>query len=325
MIRNRIKHFGVIWSMLLLVLLSGYQVQAQFVASAALDSTHMMIGDQMKLRFSIQAPANTQISSINYSALEKDENVELLNNGNFDTLSQGNLTIFQKDLLFSVYDSGTFWVPAIQVKYQQGSVSKTATTNRIPIEVMTPVQDSVYLAPIKPIIKEALTLRDAIPYVVTVLLLILLVGSILYFVNRKGKEEAPPPPPRLVPAHDIANEKLVDLRNKKLWQNGEVKAYQSELTYIVREYLENRYGAQALESTTSEILDQLKALDFDDEMKSQLREMLELADMVKFAKAEPPVEAHDRLMNYANSFVDKTKPPLTEEGYKEGLVELPPE
>jgi len=226
----------------------------------------------------------------------------------------------------TVYDSGTFWVPAIKVNYKlKGRVDQTTTTNRIPIEVMTPVQDSIYLAPIKPIIKEALTWRDALPYALTVLGLVLAIGLILYFVNRKEEIVVPPPPPRMVPAHDIANEKLDELKNKNLWQNGEVKAYQSELTYIVREYLENRYGAQALESTTSEILDQLKTLDFDDTMKAQLREMLELADMVKFAKADPPEEAHTRLMDYATGFVEKTKPPMTEEGYKEGLVELPPE
>jgi len=325
MIRNRIMKIKRITSIMLVCFLLAINSNAQLAVSAALDSTTMMIGDQMKLHLSIQYPSSANIIKVDYSGLEKDENVELLKNGNFDTINQSGLTILQKDLLFSIYDSGSFYVPAIKVDYNFKGQNQSKSTYKIQVDVMTPQQDSVYLTAIKPIIKEARTLRDLLPIFLIVLALILVLGLIFYLVNRKGKEVAPPPPMRKVPAHEIANDKLDGLKKKQLWQNGEVKAYQSELTYIVREYLENRYDAQALESTTSEILDQLKSLDFDDTMKSQLREMLELADMVKFAKAEPPVEAHERLMNYAESFVDKTKPELTEEGYKEGLVELPPE
>ncbi len=325
MIRNRIMKIKRIISIALVSFLLAFNTNAQLAVSAALDSTHMMIGDQMRLHLSIQYPPNINIVKVDYSELEKDEDFELLSNGNFDTLDQNGLLILQKDLLFSIYDSGSFYVPPIKVDYSFNGQSQSKSTYKIQVDVMTPQQDSVYLTAIKPIIKEARTWRDLLPIFIGVFVLILVLGLVFYLVNRRGKEVAPPPPIRKVPAHEIANDKLTGLKKKQLWQNGEVKAYQSELTYIVREYLENRYDAQALESTTSEILSQLKSLDFDDNMKSQLREMLELADMVKFAKAEPPVEAHERLMNYAESFVDKTKPELTEEGYKEGLVELPPE
>lgn len=325
MIRNRIMKIKRIASIILVCFLLAINTNAQVAVSAAVDSTHMMIGDQMKLHLSLQYPPNVNIAKVDYSALEKDEDVELIKNGSFDTLNQGGLVILQKDLLFSIYDSGSFYVPPIKVEYDINGQSQSKSTYKIQVDVMTPQQDSVYLTAIKPIIKEASSWRDYLPAMLVVLGLILVLGLVFFLVNRKGKEVAPPPPVRKVPAHEIANDKLDGLKKKQLWQNGEVKAYQSELTYIVREYLENRYGAQALESTTSEILNQLKSLDFNDTMKTQLREMLELADMVKFAKAEPPIEAHERLMNYAESFVDKTKPELTEEGYKEGLVELPPE
>ncbi len=325
MIRNRIMKIKRIISIVLVCFLLAVNTNAQLAVSANVDSTRMMIGDHMQLHLSIQYPPSVNITKIDYSGLEQDEDFELLKNGNFDTLNQGGLVILHKDLLFSFYDSGAFYVPAIKVDYSINGQNQFKSTYKIQVDVMTPEQDSVYLTAIKPIIKEARTWRDLLPIFLSVLALILIVGLIFYLVNRKGKEVAPPPPVRKVPAHEIANDKLDGLKKKQLWQNGEVKAYQSELTYIVREYLENRYDAQALESTTSEILGQLKSLDFDDAMKSQLREMLELADMVKFAKAEPPIEAHERLMNYAESFVEKTKPELTEEGYKEGLVELPPE
>ncbi len=324
MIRNRIKNISIAISLLFFICFAVVKAEAQVAASAAVDSTHMMIGDHMKLHLSIQYPPQASIQNVDYTGFETDEHIELINNGDFDTIQSGNLTVLQKDLLFSIYDSGSFNVPPIKVEYARNGRTETTSTFGIPIEVMTPTRDSLYLAPNKDIIEEPLNWQDLMPYFLVVLSIILLVGIILFFVNRKKKKVIPPPPPRLVPAHDIANEKLIDLKSKQLWQNGEVKAYQSQLTYIVREYLENRYNTQALESTTSEILDQLKSLKFDDAMKAELQEMLQLADMVKFAKADPPPEAHERLMKYAESFVEKTKPVLTEEGYKEGLVKLPP-
>lgn len=57
--------------------------------------------------------------------------------------------------------------------------------------------------------------------------------------------------------HELALQKLVALQQQKLWQKGDVKPYQSELTFIIREYLENRFNIQALESTTDEIVQNL--------------------------------------------------------------------
>ena len=107
--------------------------------------------------------------------------------------------------------------------------------------------------------------------------------------------------------------KLKQLQDQELWQKGEVKPYQSELTYIIREYIENRYTIPALESTTGEILKDLKKVEYPDELVDKMREMLQLADMVKFAKANPPIEMHDRLLNYALEIVDRTKLVLSEE------------
>lgn len=111
----------------------------------------------------------------------------------------------------------------------------------------------------------------------------------------------------IVPSHELALQQLKALENKQLWQKGEVKAYHSELTRIIRAYLENRYGIQALEMTTEQILAQLNTLDFDADWNDRLREMLQAADLVKFAKAEPPSVFHERMMDYAVSFVEATK------------------
>jgi len=85
-----------------------------------------------------------------------------------------------------------------------------------------------------------------------------------------------------------------------------VKEYQTELTYTIREYLENRFGIQALESTTGEINKSLKEVDFDQKHTTNLNNILHIADMVKFAKAKPDETIHQDFMEKARSFVKDT-------------------
>jgi len=138
--------------------------------------------------------------------------------------------------------------------------------------------------------------------------LILFFGFLAYFLYKRFSNKpvvevyvAPPA------AHEVALEKLQVLKNKELWQQGKIKEYQSELTYIVREYLEERFEMQALESTTEEIVHELNEKDITEEHKVELTDMFRMADMVKFAKATPPVDIQSTLLNKAIQFVERTK------------------
>ena len=138
---------------------------------------------------------------------------------------------------------------------------------------------------------------------------LLVIGLIIWWLMRRGQKqsEAPIPPPVIRPAHEIALEQLSLLRHEELWQKGEIKSYQSRLTDIIREYIERRYNVLALESTTFEIIAFLKDKNISTELKTKLREMLEVADLVKFAKAKPPENIHEKLMDDAVNFVKTTR------------------
>jgi hypothetical protein len=107
-----------------------------------------------------------------------------------------------------------------------------------------------------------------------------------------------------------AIDKLQTLENKKLWQNDQVKEYYLGLSEILREYLEGRFGIQAMESTTDEIND---TLILQDKLKLKLREVLAQADLAKFAKFKPLGDENIRLMKQAKDFVRHTKPKLKAE------------
>jgi hypothetical protein len=100
---------------------------------------------------------------------------------------------------------------------------------------------------------------------------------------------------------------LTALQGKALWQQGHIKEYQSSLTDIIRTYLKDRYGVEAMEMTTDELSQALRQTGFDQQYKDSLREILQVADLVKFAKATPDENIHQIFMDKAVDFVMNTK------------------
>ncbi len=278
---------------------------AQYSAKASVDSTFMMIGDQQKLHLDVVYPSGTALLPLVFKKNTEDA-IEFLAQTRWDTLSESSSVRIKKDILFTAWDSGYQTVPPIPIVFLKNGERDTIYTIEIPIEVMAPPIDSI-LADIKPIIEEPIVWTDYIP-ALSVVVLLLLVAIVWFIASRiKTDMSLPPPPPVIVPAHEIAFQKLKELKKSKLWQQGQVKEFHSQLTHIIREYLEGRYGVQALEQTTDEILEQMKNKTFEPGLTEKMTTLLQTADLVKFAKAEPPADYHDSALALGEEFVRATK------------------
>lgn len=135
----------------------------------------------------------------------------------------------------------------------------------------------------------------------------LIVGGI--FLYRRSKEKKlktlfiPKPSPPL-PPHERALKALEALRTRQLWQQGLVKEFYTELTDIVRRYLEEAFGIPSVEMTSEQTLDYFKnAQVYTPELYNLLHQMLDTADRVKFAKSEPLPHQHDFSLSNAVEFV----------------------
>lgn len=113
------------------------------------------------------------------------------------------------------------------------------------------------------------------------------------------------PPP--MPAHVLALEQLAQLKEKRLWQQGLIKPYYSEVTEIVRRYFENRYGFMSLEKTTGETLEDLRRYAVAHPALDETARILRCADLVKFAKYEPLIPEHEEMLTVAFDIIEKTK------------------
>ena len=109
-----------------------------------------------------------------------------------------------------------------------------------------------------------------------------------------------------LPPHQIALDALDNLRFKKIWQSGRIKDYHTELTDIIREYLNGRFYIHAPEMTTDEIMEALKVTASNDQARQKIWQTLTMADLVKFAKMQPLPLEHDASFNNAFDFVKET-------------------
>ena len=289
-------------------------------AWSSLDSNAIMIGDQIIYEIGIQVPQNTLIAWPFFGDT-LTSNIEIINRSNIDTtLSDSDIILHQKFLITS-FDSGYFEIPAVDFKFgfEDDSTIYSTSTGILFLQVFVPVVDtSQVFKPLVGPIKEPYTLAEVLPWIiVTSAGIIVIVLLIFYLIKRKKKQpifiRKPKP---VLPAHILAIKQLEELRLAKVWQSGMLKKYYTELIDITREYLENRYHIDAPEMTSYEIITELHELKINKEVMSKLEAVLNLSDMVKFAKAIPTALENDLGLTHCVDFVNETKnveePILTE-------------
>jgi LPXTG-motif cell wall-anchored protein len=277
------------------------------VVKAVIDTTNIRIGEQFEFKITVNDTANVIIPK-----LEKLTGLEIIEDKKVDTLKNQLI----KRYILTSFDSGAYYIPQQQIFIRQ----KLFLTDSLLIKVASVATDTVKqpVFPIKAIQKEPYQFDDFIPYLWYVLIALLLIGLVLYFVLRKKKEVEEKIMAPALPPYEEAIQKLHQLDEKLLWQNNHIKEYYSELTEIVRGFIERELKVPALESTTDELIETLT--DFNDsklisttkDSIKKLRDLLREADLVKFAKSKPMSEQIEAHRKEAEEVVTELKPETIE-------------
>jgi hypothetical protein len=156
-----------------------------------------------------------------------------------------------------------------------------------------------------------LTLKEVTPYILGILLLGAIIFLVLYSIKRRKKNKpffALPQKPK-EPAHIIALRELDRIKAEKIWQKEKTKQYYSEVTDVLRNYIEDRFEIRAMEQTTDEILDSFRyRKDLISEKNYQnLSQILSVADLVKFAKYKTLPDDDNLTLVNSYFFVNETK------------------
>lgn len=232
-----------------------------------------------------------------------------------DTVSSGKKLVLAQKYVISAYDSGNVTVPPLPVIFNIDTVTDTIFTGTASFFVKLFPTDTlkVPLKDVKKPLNTPLTLKEFLDtyglyLLIGLLLAIIIYVLVRYFTRRKqGKAFIDIKKP-LDPPHIVAFRRLEALREKKLWQKEMVKEYYIELTDILREYMDRRFGMSTMESTSSEIIDSLRERkEVSEDLIRDMEKVFGIADLAKFAKYKPLPDENDFAWKKAYEFVEKTK------------------
>ncbi len=266
--------------------------QSQDVSAVLqLDTNSILIGQQTIVKLRLTQPANL---SVPWTTLPDTlSKIEIITKGKIDTLATGDNTKLTREQKFTVtaFDSGYFVIPPFAFNYKMPGDTATyiaetqpqlLTVNILPVDTTKAIRD------IKGPIEVGITWQEILMYAAIGLLIIGITVLIVYLTRRKKNIEvvaAPPPPQR--PAHEIAIEELEKIKEEKIWQQGNYKLYHTRITDTLRNYISARWHFDAMEKTTDEIMHASFAHHLTSSSFTRLKNMLTLADLVKFAKHTP--------------------------------------
>jgi large-conductance mechanosensitive channel len=285
----------------------------QIKATASLDSANILIGDQVKLFLEIDHPKDVavQFPQVPDTIANK---IEVLNRSGIDTFKvddEKNLKQIQSYLITS-FDSGVYRIPPYWFKINVDGHIDSIPSNGVTLQVHTMAIDTTKgPADIKMPYGAPLTLKEVIPYILGVILIGAIIFLILYSIKRKKKNQplfAKPPKPK-EPAHVIALRELDRIKSEKIWQKDKIKQYYSEVTEVLRIYIEDRFEISAMEKTTDEIIQSFKYRNdlISEKSFNNLNRILSLADLVKFAKYNPLPDDNNLTLVDTYFFVNDTK------------------
>lgn len=293
--------------LLFLMLFSGFSYADPVVILNSTDTTAYDIGDWITYKLKVY---NATAEQVKWPTPESFKDFDFIRVEEAKEVTVNKQKVVVKEYIFSKYEPGLFQFPIIYINVDNGEKKSIRKTKPINIEVMgLQIDTSIDIMPIKAPIEVPLTLKDYLPLILGCAGGLLLIGLLFYLVKRLNdkKENTPPPPKVVLPAHVIASEQFEQLKLKKLWQQGEVKAYYSEISEILKGYIEQRFDQNTLEKTTAEIIEGFTHKAYQNESKATLEKTLQMCDLVKFAKAKPNANQHDLTISEAEKFVAETK------------------
>ena len=320
------RYFLLIVASLLLTSLA----KAQDVeVNGQVENEKVAVGKPFTLDLTMKAPYGYFVEWNDFTADTLSAQIDIIKRGNVERTADADSNIIvQQQLTLMTFDTGYIQLPAVGLTYAPSfddPIRIKAYTDPIDLYSKTITVDTTQAyRPIVPPVAAPIRMKDVFPWILGVLLLVLAGFGIWFFMKRrKPKTDADGNVVKgpVVPPYTKAIDSLESLRQQKLWQAGKTKEYYSELTDIAREYIEGQFEVNAVEMTTDDILEEIKPLNFNAEVFAKLKDTMELADLVKFAKYAASNLENDVAMNNMTDFVNESYAHYRDMKAKEEMIE----
>ena len=313
---QNVRHIVMTAVMLLATVLGAWGGNVTF--KAKLDSATLIMGRTTALHLEITQDKNARGFFHGEQADTLSAMVEIAERPAADTTDLGNDRIqINRDLIIQSFDSGLWVIKPIPYVVN----GDTAFCNQLTLKVLpVDVSQMKDIHDIKPVEDVPFNLLDWLPdYWWAWLLALLLIISTIWAYNKYYKKGINPlkPSRKRLPPYEEAMLNLQNLKAAQLWQQGQEKEYFTGLTDILRVYIDRRFDINAVEMTSSQIIDTLKRNEETKAVNEQLEMILEVADIVKFANARPLADDNEVAYQRAVNFVEATRPVVEQPENKE--------
>ena len=312
--------------MLMLLIGTGITFAQRTTVQATVQPAEIMIGEQALINLKVITPKE---KTIHFPVFEKDivEGLEVLTMLPPDTLIENEVATMNFKYIVTSFDSTLYHVPHMSVF----DGTDTIFSNSFGLKVTSPVlkdstvayleklntgqTDSIdfqqlQLYDIKALQKPPFVWTDylwVLWFVLAFVVLLLLIAAIILMVLRKKDKGYFFTPPVVLKPHERALLALDKVKSEKIWQQGRQKEYYTMLTDILRRYIHERFGTNAMEMTSGETLEAMKMKLEAESGLNCLKQILTLSDLVKFAKHEPYQDENDLSLMNAYLFVNQTR------------------
>lgn len=266
-------------------------VKAQIDIQATLSKNRIFVGDKTELTLQVIYSNGWEFETLNPDTI-KSVGIEFSipkNEGYWETHKNvPNGTMYRTKISLQCFNPDTLDIPPIPIYYTHEGVMDTAYTLPLLLTVFPVEPDSTNsLTAILPIMEEPKNIEDYQNQIILVIFMLLTLGCGYYFYRKNIHRIQKAKYVIELSASEKAMIELKNLENKNLWQNGENNRFCTELSHILRDFLESQYKIQALENTTSEILSQLRNCEAIEQYFHVWSEILLATDAVKFSNAKP--------------------------------------
>ncbi len=310
-------------SLVLIFMLCALTVNAQTEprVRTTVDTTSIKIGEQIQFLVTVEADTTAQVIFPEGQTFSPLETVEAFKT---DTTRQLDRMTLQKIYALTQFDSGSYTLPTQRIEIDgKGYFTDSLKIQVTSIEVDTITREFYDIKPLIPVEKNTIN----VPFFIWVILGVLVIAGLVYWFLFRKKQLSEDEKEALLPPYDRALLELKRLENSRYIIQDEYKKYYSELTDIVRSYLEEDVHISALESTTSQLISKLEmmkdagALKIEADTIDQFKKILETADLVKFARSKPASSAAEEDRKAIEQIVIKTKEAIPEPTEEELMQE----
>ncbi|MDA7567642.1 hypothetical protein N8722_00190 [Flavobacteriaceae bacterium] len=290
---------------------------------AQIDSLSIKIGQELSYKIEVEVDTSSLVvfpEGQTFLPLEMIESYQVIATKMKDRFR------LVKEYGLTQFDSGTYTIPRQKVvigDYEFFTDSLQVDVNNIVVDT---TKQGLY--DIKPIVQVSKSPSNWGLYFLVVLMLLGLVVFLLYWFIWKSKPLTEEEKAALLPPYERAKLALKVLDDSSYLQNNEIKAYYSDLTQIIRTYLDEKVYDRALESTTDQLINRIKLLregnkiDLSKEDIKNIETILKRADLVKFAKSKPDIALAQLDRNTIDTELDQVRQALPEPTEEELLADL---